>query len=114
MVRGTEPAEIGHRPAVTAFAPPVPMEKKILEFVSMLNTDSGGPNDVDLDTDLFEAGILDSFGVVDLLSFIERETGLVLADEDLEDARFASVAGIAEVLAGKTAAADILQSDASR
>lgn len=76
------------------------MEDKILDFLSKLDT---GPDtsSIDVDADLFEGGVLDSFAFVDLVTFLEEEMGLSVSDEDMNDPRFTSVAGIAEVLAGK-------------
>ena len=35
------------------------------------------------DTDLFEAGVLDSFGMIEYIAAIEREFGIQVAQEDL-------------------------------
>lgn len=76
------------------------MEDKILDFLSKLDTGPDTPS-IDADTDLFEGGVLDSFGFVDLVTFLEEEMGLSVSDDDMNDPRFTSVAGIVEVLAGK-------------
>lgn len=41
--------------------------------------------DVATDEDLFKAGILDSFGYVQLLRFIETEFGISFQDQDLAE-----------------------------
>ncbi len=38
--------------------------------------------DFEPDTNLFETGIMDSFGYVQLIDFLQTEFGLTLADED--------------------------------
>lgn len=50
------------------------------------------------DTDLFEAGFLDSLGFVELLVRIEKDFGRRIALEDLEIADFRSIAAIAAFL----------------
>ena len=78
------------------------MEEKILEFVSKLSTAPAAAS-VARDADLFEEGILDSFGLVDLVTYLEQETGLSITDDDMNDPRFVSVSGMAAVLAGRGA-----------
>jgi acyl carrier protein len=82
-----------------------PMEERIISFLSKLDTEKESPV-IDVDTDLFETGILDSFGFVELLGFLEKETGHPVTEEQMDDPRFTSVGGIVRVLsdeAGVTA-----------
>lgn len=53
--------------------------KKHMEEQFMFEFDS----DITEDTDLFKAGILDSFGYISLMSHIEREYDVPLGDEIL-------------------------------
>jgi acyl carrier protein len=81
------------------------MEERIVNFLSTLDTGEESPV-IEVDTDLFETGILDSFGFVELLGFLEKETGHPVTEEQMDDPRFTTVAGIVEVLsdeAGVTA-----------
>lgn len=50
------------------------------------------------DTDMFEAGFLDSLGFVELLVRIEKEFGRKIALEELELADFRSISAIAAFL----------------
>jgi len=67
-------------------------------FVSALHIDAPG-----LDTDLFEAGVLDSLAFVQLLLQLEEKFGLVTSVADLEVENFKSIARIAEFVAERTA-----------
>ena len=58
------------------------------------------------DTDVFEAGILDSLAFVDLLAALEREFGIGIALDDLEVDNFRSVARIADFVAARTVVGD--------
>ncbi|MCF7917358.1 MAG: acyl carrier protein [Candidatus Omnitrophica bacterium] len=48
------------------------------------------------DQDLFKSGLVDSFGFVELLSFIEKEFGVNFNRADIEIEKFNTVAKIAK------------------
>lgn len=52
-----------------------------------------------VETDLFEAGILDSLAFVELLMALEREFGVVTALDDLEVENFKTIERIAQFVA---------------
>jgi D-alanine--poly(phosphoribitol) ligase subunit 2 len=54
------------------------------------------------DTDLFEAGLLDSLTFVELLVHLEREFGVTTSVDDLKVDNFNSVANIAAYVAART------------
>ena len=56
-----------------------------------------------VDTDLFEAGLLDSLAFVELLVHLEREFGVTPSVDDLKVENFNSVAHIAEFVGERTA-----------
>jgi acyl carrier protein len=58
------------------------------------------------DTDLIEAGVLDSMMFVDLIMFIEDHFGVTAALEDLEIENFATVAKMARFVVGRSAEAE--------
>lgn len=60
-------------------------------FSAVLNVDVDSA-----DTDLFEAGLLDSLAFVELLLQLEREFGVTASLEDLDADNFRSIACIAE------------------
>jgi acyl carrier protein len=53
------------------------------------------------DTDLFEAGVLDSLAFVELLLHLEREFGVTTTVDDLEIENFRSIAQIAEFVCAR-------------
>jgi acyl carrier protein len=77
------------------------MQARILDFLSKLPSENQ-PSIIGVDTDLFETGILDSFGFVELIGFLETLTGRTVTEEEMEDPRFTTVAGIVEVLGEAT------------
>ena len=54
--------------------------------------------------DLFESGVLDSLGFVELLLQLEREFGVTTSVEDLEVENFRSIANIADFVLARSAA----------
>ena len=47
--------------------------------------------EADSNTDLFEAGFIDSYGFVELVTFLEREFSIKVTDDDLVTESFNSV-----------------------
>jgi acyl carrier protein len=52
--------------------------------------------------DYFEAGWLTSMEVVEFVTEIEQEFGVQFSDGDLQDSRFVSIAGLAELILQRT------------
>jgi acyl carrier protein len=48
---------------------------------------------------LFDAGYVDSLGIVSLMEFIESSFGVGLIEEDLFDERFVTMDGMSEIIA---------------
>jgi acyl carrier protein len=51
-----------------------------------------------LHIDYFEAGWLTSMEVVEFVTEIEQHFGMQFSDHDLQDARFITIAGLAELI----------------
>ena len=70
-------------------------EKKVIEeIVDYLRT--GNPliselASVPLDESLVELGLMDSFGVVEIISFLESKYQIKIEDEDITKERFGSI-----------------------
>ena len=77
-------------------APPELRDRIVRVFSGSLNLDI--PAD---DTDLFEAGVLDSLAFVELLLHLEREFGVTTTVDDLEIENFRSIAQIAEFVCAR-------------
>ncbi len=54
---------------------------------------------VGLNDSLFELGIVDSLGVLEIVTFIEKDLGVQLTDDELVPEHFASIATIANLVA---------------
>ena len=80
------------------------MKEKIFAFLSKRS--DGAPTPIGLDTNLFDEGILDSFRLVEFVTFLEGEAGCSISADDINDDRFTSVGGILEILASKTVPAE--------
>jgi acyl carrier protein len=67
------------------------IEEKIKAYLAatcLINFDG---SEVDHDTDLFQTGLLDSYGFVELVVFLEREFFIKVTDDDLVSVSFNSV-----------------------
>jgi acyl carrier protein len=74
------------------------MQEKLTAIVRHV---SGKPVNPDPEESLFDAGYLDSFALVDMVSEIEREFHVKVPDADLTPRRFDSLARIGEYLTSR-------------
>ena len=51
------------------------------------------------DDRLLEKGVIDSMSIVEMISFIEQEFGVTAMEEEISEANFGSLAGIARFVA---------------
>lgn len=49
--------------------------------------------------DYFDAGLLDSIGVVDLVSQLEEKFGVRFTDRHFQEPRFSTIGGLADIVA---------------
>ncbi len=56
-------------------------------------------DDISGDTDLIETGILDSMGIIELVSYLEKEFSLSFPDDDITVDNFGSIDKIVSYLA---------------
>jgi D-alanine--poly(phosphoribitol) ligase subunit 2 len=54
------------------------------------------------DDNYFNAGAIDSFGVIELIEDMEQTFAVRFSQDDFQDRRFSSIAGLSELLAGKS------------
>jgi acyl carrier protein len=81
-------------------ADPDPVQLALHRFVvSNFLFDSG---EVDDDTSLLGEGIIDSTGVLELVTFVEGQFGIGVADDELVPENFDSIAGLADYVHRKT------------
>lgn len=72
------------------------LQRKITEVVLSVTTKSGAqPSPSEL---LFETGVLDSFGLPDLVSALEKEFSIRIPDSDLRPKNFSSIEQIQKYL----------------
>jgi acyl carrier protein len=65
---------------------------------------SDGQQGLSDDYPLIERGVLDSMGVLSLVSFIESEFGVEIRDEELVSQNFGTIADMARLVESKTGA----------
>ena len=76
------------------------LEHQICSYLNGLNNENGNDSmKVSIETDLFEEGILDSLGLISLLSYVEKELGVDIRDADFKVSNFSTVKNIAKLVA---------------
>jgi len=75
------------------------MKEQIREFVC--KTTFSDPQKIDDDTLLFDEGIFDSMGLLNLISFLEENLGIKVDDSELDAANFGSIEAITSFLQRK-------------
>jgi acyl carrier protein len=63
----------------------------------------GSPTELTEDYPLLEKGVLDSVGILQLVSFLENEYGVEIADEELVPEHFGTLGGVARLVESKRA-----------
>ena len=53
------------------------------------------------DYGLIEHGVLDSLGVAEVIEFVQSEFGVSVADEDITEVNFGSLAGMVQYVSGQ-------------
>ena len=76
------------------------MKDQIEDFICHQFLISFG-DDINEDTDLFEAGYVDSFGFIELVTFLEGEFSIEFTDEELMARTLASLKKIRQTVAAK-------------
>lgn len=75
------------------------MKNQIREFVC--KTTFSDPNKINDDTQLFDEGIFDSMGLLNLISFLEEDFNVKIEDSELDATNFGSIAAIISFLERK-------------
>jgi acyl carrier protein len=75
-----------------------PTEMTLSRFVSDEILRGASPDEIDVEHPLLETGILDSLGLQQLVTFLEREFEIELEDDHLVLENFASIGAIARLI----------------
>lgn len=75
-------------------------QQRIREFLVTLRPEAAA---FPADGDLFEAGLVDSFGMIQLVGFLEGEFAIRLEDDELTPGNLRSLDAVAALVAAKRA-----------
>lgn len=75
--------------------------KELLKDYIVDNFLFGNEDKLNVDTPLFEKGIIDSTGVLELLAFIEENFKIKVKDEELVQSNFSSISTIEKFIQSK-------------
>ena len=71
---------------------------RLLEFLGTICRPGQSLTDVAEDTNLFDAGLLDSLAVIEIILFLEKNHGVNMAAAGIEPSQLGTLAGIDEVI----------------
>ena len=74
---------------------------KLIKYVKSTNVSGNEHNDIPVDESLLELGILDSFGIVELVVFIEKNWSLEISDEELNEKNFKGLTKMSQFIFSK-------------
>jgi acyl carrier protein len=81
------------------------IRQEVIQYIEDVSLVSLGEQKIADNDNLFEAGVLDSYGLIELLLYLEKQFAFKLAEEEMASPQLASVAGICAVVVEKTMAA---------
>ena len=79
------------------------IREKLLDFISQKFRIPRG--DIDPEASLVDQGVIDSFGFIEIVSFLEAEFPIVIADDQINRDHFGSVSRIVAFVTAASAAA---------
>lgn len=77
---------------------PESIQEQFIDFIArnfMVERD-----EIPIDLSLIDEGIIDSFGLIEIASYIEREHGITVAEDQMNSANFGSVTRIIDFIKG--------------
>ena len=81
-------------------AEPSKVASTIKRFVCSELAPEVDPAELQDDDSLLDSGILDSFGIMTLLDFLQQDFGVEIPAEDIEPDNFETIAAIAKTVTG--------------
>lgn len=72
----------------------IELERRLIDFVNRMHPDADPPLAIDAETALFEEGVVNSLRILDLIAFVEENTGTQVPDAAVRLANFRSVRAI--------------------
>lgn len=71
------------------------IEEQIRQHILHTQLPGEDPEQLQINDDLLDSGILDSMGIMQLVTYLEKEYGISIPTEDIEPEQFATVATLA-------------------
>ena len=77
------------------------IEEQIHQYILHTQLPGEDPDNLQPDDDLLDSGILDSMGIMQLITHLEKEYGISIPTEEIEPEKFASVSALAAFVQDK-------------
>jgi acyl carrier protein len=82
------------------------IRSKVTEFIERVSLVSFEDERIYPHSNLFELGVLDSYGLIEVILFIEQEFSVKLSDEDMLSPDLSNLDGISRIVASRAAATE--------
>lgn len=82
----------------TADTNPADIQSRLEQFIREIGRIPPTEHRFSSQSELFDAGYLDSLGIVALTTYVEQHFGITLTEDQLFDSRFTTIAGIAQII----------------
>ena len=76
----------------------------LVDYVLHASPTAGPRDSIPLDQSLFTLGILDSFGVIEMVDFIEKRWAIKIYDSEITEEKFGGIHKMAKLISEKLAA----------
>jgi len=80
-----------------------PMNERIIQYIQEQLLGGDSEEDISVEDDLLNSGLLDSLGIVRLIAFIEGEYGIKVPPQDMVIDNFVSVEAMVNYISNKLA-----------
>jgi acyl carrier protein len=87
-----------------------PIQQELHSFLTENFAVDGEVNPIGLDESLIQSGVVDSTGLLELVSFVEMRYGLQVPDEDLLPENFETIASISAYITARVPAGAVAAS----
>ena len=77
------------------------IRSEIIDYLKIGNPMIAELEDIPLDQSLVELGYMDSFGVVDIVVFLEGQYSILIDDDEITKEKFGSINKMASLVANK-------------
>jgi acyl carrier protein len=77
-------------------------KRDISEYLLNFFLKSHPTENIDFDENFYHQGLIDSFGIIELIELLENEFNIQFSQQDFMDEKFPTIRGLSEIIHDKT------------